>query len=43
MKKAEQKLSEPAPRARREREEYDPNLDFTKMTDDDAGKPKPND
>jgi len=43
MKKAEQKLSEPAPRARREREEYDPNLDFTKMADDDTNRPKPTD
>ena len=42
MRNAEQKLSEPKPFARREREEYNPNLDFTKQSDE-TDKPKSND
>jgi hypothetical protein len=40
MMNAQRKLDEPKPYARRERGEYDPNLDFTKM---DSDKPKPHD
>lgn len=40
MNHAQQKLREPRPHARREREEYDPNLDFTRQSDDEADKPK---
>ena len=39
MSRAERKLSEPPRPARREREEYDPNLDFTGL-DDPSGPPK---
>jgi hypothetical protein len=40
MKRAEQKVRELPPHARREPVEYDPNLDFTHL-DDDQSPPKP--